>query len=809
MRTPHAVEALRLARWFLDAVGLVALALFALRSGTAPWLSNTHAGVDGTQEATRAPTRRLGHLLDEEAWAFFMNPSATDVQAELWPTRPAPMPTPGTSETMKTNDLNVDEVEDDDLPTCDCRSPNGESDAYRNGATPDDLLMCMQTANQAIRPCYKYAGQCNPDHTKCSLLGGALPAPVFKSGHEKLAEKSKRQGVVQSDLEKEEQRTRIFASQGVLKILRQSDFKNGTFRITKPGVYRFGEDVQFNPLPDKNWFPPRDSLEHPIRDGYFLGFFAAVAVETTNVVIDLAGHQLSQHPDHYLAQRFFACIELASRPFVARAGPPGFNNLQNAIQPGMRVVIENGILGLSSHHGIHGNKNDLVTLRNLKIRQFEVGGISLNGASRVMVTDVDIGPSKQSTVPLATLSQARFLTHIFYDILIEGNKTLAQMSKGVQLRLAGRNVMVSSAMARLASVIDAFLAQAANKPSNASDLAEANAIFNNSFGLPDGSAVYGVLFHKAAPAVHDFGACKEAQNEGLDGISLGPRILLSRVSVHDLKLRTDEILRVDAPASADDRAAGRSGRPVTGPAGDVVQIFRSSSCAAPGSASRRNVSCMKPFEGVRYIGNALVDAQLALQALRNEAEKILSKDELLLFFGGTHVPQSVLDWASGDFGTLEQLFRPEDPDTAFSVDCGGDGMSHVNKGAVGIRLEFVEGVFLNDVSVRNIENIGVPGSDTCSSVNQTQSWRITSPGYLGADSRGISAAVSKDIGAASVTVTNVRSTSGRAFGIDLRQSLGGVVMAPKVSRVQGLEGSAEVSSGPLADAGSSYLLARD
>lgn len=45
----------------------------------------------------------------------------------------------------------------------------------------------------------------------------------------------------------------------------------------------------------------------------------------------------------------------------------------------------NGILGRSSHHGIHGNSMAEIFLYDLKIKDFEVGGISLNGASQSII----------------------------------------------------------------------------------------------------------------------------------------------------------------------------------------------------------------------------------------------------------------------------------------------------------------------------------------------------------------------------------------------------------------------------------------
>lgn len=46
----------------------------------------------------------------------------------------------------------------------------------------------------------------------------------------------------------------------------------------------------------------------------------------------------------------------------------------------------NGTINRSSHHGIHGNSMSEIFLYELKIKNFEVAGISLNGASQSIIS---------------------------------------------------------------------------------------------------------------------------------------------------------------------------------------------------------------------------------------------------------------------------------------------------------------------------------------------------------------------------------------------------------------------------------------
>lgn len=91
----------------------------------------------------------------------------------------------------------------------------------------------------------------------------------------------------------------------------------------------------------------------------------------------------------YLNQRFYAHIELGSSPFLKNIGPHDF---ANSFVKAQNVLIKNGTLGLSSHHGIHGNYSTNITLRNLVIKNFEIAGIAFNGANNVYVKNVEVGP---------------------------------------------------------------------------------------------------------------------------------------------------------------------------------------------------------------------------------------------------------------------------------------------------------------------------------------------------------------------------------------------------------------------------------
>merc|ERR1719362_1580862 len=109
-------------------------------------------------------------------------------------------------------------------------------------------------------------------------------------------------------------------------------------------------------------------------------------------------------------QRFFTVIQLGSKPFLSGQGPPQFAMSDEDTIIANRTEIKNGVLGLSSHMGIHGNLNFGVPIHDVQIRDFETGGIQLNGAEQVTIERCTVGPSlgapgSYDEVPaLATLS---------------------------------------------------------------------------------------------------------------------------------------------------------------------------------------------------------------------------------------------------------------------------------------------------------------------------------------------------------------------------------------------------------------------
>ena len=212
-------------------------------------------------------------------------------------------------------------------------------------------------------------------------------------------------------------------------VLRQADFEDGTYRITNPGRYVLAEDIEFCPQPRNDYWPPMTLWNKYPPSSYYLGYFAAITVEADDVEIDLRQHTIQQCWEFYLVQRFFNVIELNNHVFVPNEGvsslnyqktdkPAGGAVAGDLIMPS-NVVVKNGIIGRSSHAGIHGNGITGLKVIDVTIKDFEVAGIHCNGCKNVCVDDVEVGPSASSVPSLATFSNARFL-EFFTQTLIPG-----------------------------------------------------------------------------------------------------------------------------------------------------------------------------------------------------------------------------------------------------------------------------------------------------------------------------------------------------------------------------------------------------
>jgi len=341
--------------------------------------------------------------------------------------------------------------------------------------------------------------------------------------------------------------------------LKNDDFKNGTYRIRNPGTYMLSEDIIFNPNPDDDWLPRHNQSEMYPPEKYKLGFFAAITIECANVILDGNGFCIRQSRAHYLQQRFFACIETADQPFIPHQGP---DPMGNTIRCCESTKIQNINLGLSSHHGIHGNNNTNLVLLDITISQFEIAGLSLNGSVNTYIENVTISDSSKQVPVLATYSHARFLAPFFSKL---------DLTKTIKLR----GVEISGE--EIASRLNLAMTNAFEQYIQTGKVMEP--IFANEAQIADGNQ-YGIVLNHTGVAVNDLPTTRGKRNT---------KIYVKNVTISNIKGAYHEIPAIPTEQSG--------------------SAYRKVESTVIGAVFRYN--SVKDSDGY-YIGDALSDAEIYL-----------------------------------------------------------------------------------------------------------------------------------------------------------------------------------------------------
>ncbi len=542
-------------------------------------------------------------------------------------------------------------------------------------------------------------------------------------------------------------------------LLSNADFLYGTVRLLTSGLFVLTEDVLFEPNAHANWMPERTQSAYT-NPAFRLGFFAAITVEADSIVLDLQGHRIAQSAVFAIQQRFYSHIELSNQPFINGQGPTSFGETPVRVRT---VIVENGVLGRSAHHGIHGNGGSRVLVRNLHIEQYEVAAVALNGFSDSAVQSV-VSAGTFTQIPiLGTYFNARILS-LFLERCMAMTSIPAEKRNAVQ---AAADRLGELRAEVLADVRSSGFIDATAHP-------EAYALFANQRGRPDGNS-YGMLFHPFGAAVGSFWHELPTTTE---------RLLVDNCTVANTTAHIIEVVAL----VADD------GRPVRGPAGDILRL--SDNSGRPSMISGANGA---------YRGNALADAQIALMA----AAATLSTEEQAVF-GTLHGTDKIVEWATGQT-TLEQLVGSDE----YHYERNGDTMFHVNKGVIGLRIDGAKQVCLRNVRIENTVNTGargnvaaLPGESSDVEASYTGHDDGGHPGqglqygYMGADTRGISIAASTAVFVDRVRVDGVHSEWGYARGIDIFNSAGTVQTGAgcSVNNVSSLVGHAlEIATGQFAN----------
>ena len=453
--------------------------------------------------------------------------------------------------------------------------------------------------------------------------------------------------------------------------LKNSDFQAGTVRITKPGVYILQEDIIFDPNSSNDYQPTPQQIAsglYPMDPchAYHLGFFAAITIETENVILDLNQHTIQQSMGHYLQQRFYAHIELASAPFIPSQGPACLTT-PATYKTADKTMIINGTLGRSSHHGIHGNTMTGTFVHNVTIQDFQVAGISLNGLKtgvfhKLTIQNTNGSVSGTTPVPVvSTYSQARFIRPFL--------KTLYDTSSSAILPIHTGDKTIGDIQTDLTNELD----DTKSIVLDGSNGTIPDLFINPSSRQLSDAHVYGILFNVNGVAIGDFLQQRPADTSS--NFVGNEDIYLDDIEIKNIVSEPDEIILLK-DTSGNGAGSYNNSYIIRGPVGDVLDI-------------ERIVSSPTDLSG-HYLPNALSNAQAIIGKYK------LSND---ISGGGAYFTQVVLDYIDNSSANLKDIV---DQSSNLSFVYGKDSMAHTMKGNVGLFLSGGKNIKGDNIRVNGV-----------------------------------------------------------------------------------------------------------
>ena len=123
----------------------------------------------------------------------------------------------------------------------------------------------------------------------------------------------------------------------------------------------------------------------------------------------------------YYQQRWFTTIALATQYFLSRQG---FGNFGGDPKMASNVEVNNGILGLTSHHGIHGNyNNNNIKIPDITVKHFETH--VFHGFDNIEMANVNVGSTSSKVYFTGEYAHMRVLLSRYRQIAEEIEMTLA------------------------------------------------------------------------------------------------------------------------------------------------------------------------------------------------------------------------------------------------------------------------------------------------------------------------------------------------------------------------------------------------
>eukprot|EP01083_Nonionella_stella_P034158 93523_1 len=472
--------------------------------------------------------------------------------------------------------------------------------------------------------------------------------------------------------------------------LTNNDLSDGTYRIRECGEYILAEDIVFNfnaPSPDADdidspnsidvddlhWFPTHEQDESGAYPGtysyagsYSLGFFAGITVESDNVRINLNGYSLSMDYTFYFQQRYFTLIECGAKYFLPNQGPSNWL-IEEEFYASNVEIFGPGTLGLSSHHGIHGMRNDNLYIHHVNVTSFEVAGVQCNGCNNVRLEYATIGPQNTQIPVLGRYAHARALL----PRLKELNEAFGSEMITFSNRLA---LSVSDLVYRLVNQMDMIydhVIDGVQFDANDDEWIATQKLFLNRVGWMDGGSSYGAVFSGDGAAVVGMGS--RTQYTG--------NISMNHVEIFGIYNAVIEKIKVSVNKVGATRLI----------LFDTLDWIAVTSSIEDGATAQ-------------YIGDAYTDCIFAIQ------QHITS----WAFLNSLYITDAELSYVfDGDsFRGIWDGGSPAQNDQS-ATGCNTDIQLHSSKGAIGLRLDGAQNVDLRNLNIHDVVNWADLGANWC------------------------------------------------------------------------------------------------
>lgn len=548
---------------------------------------------------------------------------------------------------------------------------------------------------------------------------------------------------------------KINKSQSQIKLYNK-DFTKGTYIIDQPGYYVLMEDIIFNPnspfssnisdhssngkniILDKNldWVPTSDQKKKKYaHSSFFLGFYSAINIESSNVILDLNNFTIRQHKLHALQQRFFQVIQCNNSPFIINQGPSK-NFSKDGFKEPHHIIIKNGFIGLSSHYGIHGNNNKNIVLENLTITDFECGGISFNHIENLVVMNVNIFRNRRDTPVTADYSILRcakiYLQQIEPDqlqkISFNGQNGLQIFNKLIILE---KNIIINYIKNHFKHIVcndnPVYIIQ------------EIKNFYHNTSGINDGSTIVGCQITPKGVAIHGFteNICPNNQNCIIGEKS--ENIYLVNCIISNITSNPTETIH-----------GNFNGKDINGCLGEKIDFQK------------------------------IIDFDFKFQSnILNNCIFLIDKfSKMNLSFKPittVNIPSWISNWVdnnnSQNFKQIVSLYLNKEKGN-FCLIYGKDIMGHVNKGTVGLRIGGTNKIYIKNVFIYTIDNIGKKSSykDTFKFITNKKKAisnikEETGCWYAGKISIGIIFSTCSNLNIDILRIHDIKSINGKTFPI--------------------------------------------